>query len=370
MPDASPFDGVPGFCSEFDFWSWASALPRLILQTRTAYARFLRTSFGIRERSHQAPDTAVYPLPVPDLSVFLAGSPHSGSPGKALSAGMKEALIAKVLHVVVMSLNYLHSDLRHVPVSSLRRQPNTTQLQIFARLRGLLWACSDKGTHPLAAGRRGPHLVARLRELDQHLAAVGLTTLPYPREREVQGFIPHASEGPEALRPYRDVEPSRLKISGDGAWPLADFLGPELKLAYLEPRVLRSIPSNNLPFPDTSKEDPVKAKQLLKLWDSRGLLFLAFEPKRDRELTRVFSAYKNEESDRQIGDRRGGNSLEGRLVGPSKTLPPGYMLTAITIPPGYCAIGASTDRADFYHQALISPSRAECNAAGVYRCGF
>ncbi|CAE7480612.1 unnamed protein product, partial [Symbiodinium microadriaticum] len=244
---------------------------------------FPRTSFGIRERSHQAPDTAVYPLPVPDLSVFLAGSPHSGSPGKALSAGMKEALIAKVLHVVVMSLNYLHSDLRHVPVS------------------------------------------------------------------------------PEALRPYRDVEPSRLKISGDGAWPLADFLGPELKLAYLEPRVLRSIPSNNLPFPDTSKEDPVKAKQLLKLWDSRGLLFLAFEPKRDRELTRVFSAYKNEESDRQIGDRRGGNSLEGRLVGPSKTLPPGYMLTAITIPPGYCAIGASTDRADFYHQALISPSRAECN---------
>ncbi|CAE7670451.1 unnamed protein product, partial [Symbiodinium microadriaticum] len=184
------------------------------------------TSFGIRERSHQAPDTAVYPLPVPDLSVFLAGSPHSGSPGKALSAGMKESLIAKVLHVVVMSLNYLHSDLRHVPVSSLRRQPNTTQLQIFARLR----------------------------ELDQHLAAVGLTTLPYPREREVQGFIPHASEG-------------------DGAWPLADFLG---------------------------------------------------------------------------------NGLEGRLVGPWKTLPPGHMLTAITIPPGYCAIGASTDRADFYHQALIS----------------
>ncbi|CAE7155308.1 unnamed protein product, partial [Symbiodinium necroappetens] len=78
-----------------------------------------------------------------------------------------------------------------------------------------------------------------------HLAAVGLSTLPYPRERDVQGFIPHASEGPEALRPYRDVEPSRLKISGDGAWPLANFLGPELKLAYL---------------------DPLRTKQLLKLW--------------------------------------------------------------------------------------------------------
>ena len=49
--DASPFDGVTRFCSEFSFWSWASALPRLVFSTGTAYARFLRISICIPERA-------------------------------------------------------------------------------------------------------------------------------------------------------------------------------------------------------------------------------------------------------------------------------------------------------------------------------
>ncbi|CAE7151471.1 unnamed protein product [Symbiodinium necroappetens] len=103
---------------------------------------------------------------------------------------------------------------------------------------------------------------------------------------------------------------------------------------------------------------------ILKLWDARGLLFLALEPKQPRELTRVFAAYKNEVSDRQIGDRRGANGLEGRVVGPSTTLPPGQLLTALTVPRGYRLIGSSTDRADSNHQSMISSARAESNAIG------
>ena len=94
------------------------------------------------------------------------------------------------------------------------------------------------------------------------------------------------------------------------------------------------------------------------------MLFLSFEEKGDRELTRVFASYKNEEADRQIGDRRGANSLEGKLHGPSRFLPPGHLLINLTIPRGKVAVGAVTDRSDFYHQAAISASRAETNTVG------
>ena len=73
--DASPFDGVPSFCSQFSFWSCASALPRLAFSTGTAYARFLRISICIRERGPQALDTAIFPLPIPDLQAFADKGP-------------------------------------------------------------------------------------------------------------------------------------------------------------------------------------------------------------------------------------------------------------------------------------------------------
>ena len=257
MSEASPFDGVPDFCSEFDFWSWAGALPRLILSTRTSFAKFLRTSFCVRERGPRASDTALFPLPAPDATVFERGSlPHLPA-GEVLSQAAKEVLVSRVLHVVVMALNFLHADCRHVPVASLQREASDGQERIFSRLRGLIWVCSEQGVHSLASGRRGTHLIARLRELTLHLSSLGLSTFPYPRSDSVSGFLPHAEGGPEVLNPYRDVDPGRLKISGDGSWPLEKYLGPELRLAYLEPGVLREIPLNQLPYPAAEKEDPL-----------------------------------------------------------------------------------------------------------------
>ncbi|CAE6973303.1 unnamed protein product [Symbiodinium natans] len=202
-----------------------------------------------------------------------------------------------------MSLNFLHSDCRHVPEESLRRRPNEFHLKAYARLSSM-------------------------------------------------------------LRPYRDADPARLKITGSGEWGLEQYLGPELRLPFLEPKVLRAIPRNALPFPDTLSENRDRTLELLKLWDSRGLLYLSFEQKQPRELTRVFGAYKTDLHDRQIGDRRGANGLEGRVRGPSRELPPGHLLTCLTVPRGSKLVGASTDRADFYHQAKISASKIEGNATG------
>ncbi|CAE7766979.1 unnamed protein product [Symbiodinium sp. CCMP2592] len=277
------------------------------------------------------------PAGVPDDAGFgLASEPPSPTFDEATSKAGSEGrrvLLERVLHIVVM-------------------------------LRTMLRACSERGSHSLAAGRRGPHLIARLRELDLHLSGLGLSAFPYPRENFASGFVPHGADGPEALRPYRDADPKRLKISGRGEWPLERYLGPELLLPFLEPRVLRSIPPNSLPYPDASSEDPVRMRDLFRVWDARGLLYISTNEKAPRELTRVFGAYKSDAADRQIGDRRGANGCEGRVHGPSKLLPPGQMLTCITTKPGTKIIGASTDRADFYHQAKVSCSKAEGNAAG------
>ena len=364
VPEASPFEGVPGFSSQFSFWSWATALPRLVLSSRTSFAKFLRVSFCVRERGHPASDTALFPLPVPSITAFRPGLSLRAAPGCDLSAGQKELILERALHVLVMSLNYLHADFRHIPLCSLRLQPSALQVRIFSRLRGLLWACSDKGHHALNHGRRGPHMIARLRELSLHLSELGLSTFPYPRGETFSGYLRHTDDGPEALRPYREVDPGRLKISGEGQWRLQEYLGPELLLPYLEPKVLRGIPPNALPFPQTAGEDPLSTLELLKLWDSRGLLYLSFEEKGEREVTRVFAAYKSEVADRQIGDRRGVNSLEGKLHGPSRLLPPGHLLINLTVPAGMVAVGAVTDRSDFYHQAAVSAARAETNVVG------
>ncbi len=62
-----------------------------------------------------------------------------------------------------------------------------------------------------------------------------------------------------------------------------------------------------------------------------------------------------------IGDRRL-NAGERSLVGPSKNLPGGYMMTSMHCPRGSSLYGIVTDRKDFYHQAKVTRARAESNS--------
>ena len=66
-----------------------------------------------------------------------------------------------------------------------------------------------------------------------------------------------------------------------------------------------------------------------------------------------------------IGERRGPNSCEGRVLGPSRHLPSGPLLTNLKVARfSELLVGASTDRADFYHQVLVSDERARSNCVG------
>ena len=170
---------------------------------------------------------------------------------------------------------------------------------------------------------------------------------------------------PEALNPYKDLNASRLVLSGEANWDPSDFLDDSLCLAYREPQSLlrRSIP---LPargeVPDLGREDRAQVLALAKLWDSKGLLVLSpHPPPEDRpwEAVRIFNAAKNSSTNRQIGDRRGRNHCEGTIPGPSRFLRQGVHLGCLFLEPTTQRFSTNiTDRRDFYHQLRVPHSRA------------
>ena len=172
-------------------------------------------TFSLRWSDAVCSHTALFPLPVPKPGCFDVGSdPEAGL--RSFSKKRRKLLLDRCLHIVAMSLNFLHSNFRHVPAASLRRRPSPCQLQVLARLRDLLRACSraagSPGCAPLCFGRRGVHVVARLTELTCLLDSLGLGASPYPG-KPLPLRAGHLSGGPCALQPYRDSDPCRLKMA-------------------------------------------------------------------------------------------------------------------------------------------------------------
>ena len=67
------------------------------------------------------------------------------------------------------------------------------------------------------------------------------------------GYVGHLPGGPEELTPYRDLDASRIALSGTGSWDLSEFLDPGLVIPYLEPSVLRPPRPQALPFTRTPR---------------------------------------------------------------------------------------------------------------------
>ena len=200
----------------------------------------------------------------------------------------------------------------------------------------------------------------------------------------MQSSFAAAYELSSSLLPSRDGGvspalgcPSRA-ATGTGSWDIDKHLEwePELQVPFQDPAVLRSIP--NLPFPLAASDPPEASLALFDLWRSKGLLHFFTGPFDDRQICRTFGAYKSESADRMRGDRRGPNSLEGRVYGPCRSLPPGQQLINLCLPRWtHVLIGASTDRADFFHPIGVSIQRAKSNIVGpgfhraqLLRAGF
>lgn len=218
-------------------------------------------------------------------------------------------------------------------------------------------------------GRKSFQFGARLKELYQVLRDEGLGERSKYHQLSSEVPVDLRNDGAEELRPYRPLDASRLKITGKGQWDCTPYIGDLFYMPFLEPRFSQfevEVPDHLCP--DVSKEDPAEIEKLAKVWDARDLLNLVPSelcPQSRKYFTRVFNNYKSPEADRQIGDRRGQNWREGRILGgPSNQLPAGSTLLQI-MPERYKQglKGYATDRRDFYHQFGVSWERSCTNVA-------
>ena len=353
---------------EISFQRILSCLPRWISRSRTKFSSFLSRTFHIR-RAGSCPLSAIFPVPIPHVGLF-----DKQALPKLSVRSWRRLCFKRALHVLVIALNYIHGGMRPVPLALLGRRPTSVHLDIYRRLRSLLIACDRPDSHPMPPGRSGPELLARLIELEHFASShASLNPDPYsgslengPLPLEQVGNITEehkfcVSEEFSSIRPYRGLIASRLKITGGGDWPMADFIQGPLWLPFKEPAILRHDLPVTWPGPDFSREDRDQNLKLAKIWDSRGLLALFHENPSASLSCRVFNAHKNALVDRQIGDRRWMNGAERHPRGPSAFLPSGANVTAIHCPTAFKLVGCASDRKDFYHQAEVTRERAATN---------
>ena len=340
------------------FLSWAMALPRCLLSSRTSFSWFLRRTFSAKWQG-QPLHTVVFPLPIPFPSAF-----ESSGPGLSKKQIQRVAAM-RLTHVVCMALNYLH----HGGVPSLgevRRPPGARQVSCIRRLYNYVATCGSRQERfPCAPGRSGPELIASLVRLEAFVSLRPEFGNNYANG-DVKGKaselpVEVVNQFPE-LKPYRPLDASRLKLKGTGRWPIEDYISGPLWLPYVEPAFLLHHQSTaGLPIPSFEAESREEYLKLARRWEELGLLRLVESPPFEGAYVRVFNAYKDSQNDRQIGDRRIINHAERHTAGPSSRLPQGQMLTALRIDRNECLRGSITDRRDFYHQCAISSERAFTN---------
>ena len=342
------------------FHSWSVCLPRWISSTRTGFGFYLSHLFHLKRDGPRAPPTVLFPLPLVTSEPVSIGNPHSVS--RRIRHRDRED---RLLTVAVAALNFLYYARGFPPEELVRRQPNPLQEQAISSLRMLMRTC-DPGT-PIEvglAGRRNLQLVTRLTELTR-VAECNEVTSDFYHRKTVEATVDIDNSGNPRLAPFSGLDPHRLKITGKGDWQAAEHMPPELYLPYVEPHVLDlTEPVYERGVPPLEKQSEERTIDLFKKWDSLGLLALhgvdEVGPAPEGKV-RIFNAFKNEDVDRQIGDRRGRNAAEGRIPGPSRDLPTGPLLTRIIVPPGSGLSVCVTDRSDFYHQFAVSHERASTN---------
>ena len=344
-----------------NFNKWCSFLAISVLRTRCPFSKFLHSTLHL-PRDDMVSASPVFPLPCPFPGAF-ARMPSGLSPSRRSRIHFRRAM-----HVIVMALNFWWAGSCFIPMEHLRRTPSKSQRNFFRRLSGLMLADRPPDSFEvLKSGRRFPQLVARLCDLSDVLAKLGIGAGPY--ERTFAGHsVPLDSTRFQELEPYKALDASRLKVVGCGHFDATPFLSPELCMAYRYPDalLLDRIPlAHEYPAKMDSAQE---VEALAKIWDARGLLFIHdvdLQHERRHELVRVFNCLKNSEVDRQIGDRRGRNAVEGRVSGPSLSLPTGPDLLDFDVDPAIEKVSIiCTDRRDFYHQFATSRNRTLSNTVG------
>ena len=342
---------------EMSYPKWCALLVSNILKTRTSFASYLTKSISLSQvgsRTNLAP--TFFPIPVPMWSCF------DRMPATLSQSKRRMVHLQRAVHTMCMALNFWHAGSTFGDMELLRREPNDQHRCLYGRLVSIIRSEGLASSFSMVkSGRRFPNLVARLGELSDELIRIGGSD---PYKKTFAGVDTSLDEeARESLRPFRDLDADRLTLHGTGSWDATSFLSDYLVMPYREPLVLQG---GLQPGVRPKTRDSVEqVARLAKKWDQQGLLHLHAEPVHHGSLVKVFNCYKNIDTDRQIGDRRGQNSLECRVGGPSRDLPSGSDMTDVYLNPRTHKLCLTvTDRKDFYHQLQATKSRARSNTVG------
>ena len=342
--------------------SWPEEIVRYLKRSGTPFGHFVMKAIqSCRGVRHDAPPDALFPIPLPLDGAWIR-TPHGLSKERRLRLAFR-----RMVHLCVIALNFIHHRAPFSSLTSMRRCPGVKHVQLFARINALCRACGPtEVVSILGCGRKSHQLNARFAELLQALQCLGLEGKGYYGSGHVGQHVP-VENNTEELVPYRPLNASRLKLTGKGEWDCREFLSDLLYLPFCEPRINEfeiNVPEEEIP--DCSRVPKEEVEQLMKVWDSRGLLRLlpaSLGPRDKRWCVKVFNNYKDAHQDRQIGDRRAQNYREGKLGGPSKSLPNGSALLQVQpLRFKQKLIGCAADRKDFYHQYWITDEKASYNA--------
>ena len=344
------------------FPSWVERFVEQVIGAKTHFSFFVKSTIkSCRSGRLSSTATALFPIPFADVAIW------NGPSGLSKEKRIRVAEL-KVLHLVICGLNYQYFRQPFSVLMLLRRRPSSKHVQVFSRLLSHIRACGHSDmVSMVGCGRKSFQLSARFDELWRFLKTEGLDGGAFYGRGPTGHRVEKDDEAHEELRPYRDLDASRLRIAGEGNWDCSEYLPDLFYMVFKEPRInVFDLPFREDEVPDNSRNSHEEMLALCKVWDARGLLRIIpteLGPARIEMCTRVFNNYKNVTADRQIGDRRGANSQEGRIPGPSKALPSATSLLQLSVRRWEQAlIGSITDRKDFYHQFDVSWEKSSLNA--------
>ena len=341
-------------------FAWSRKLLKHVLAARTSFSYFVLQCLSHRDRRSCPVATALFPIPLPEMDVW-------DGPCRLGVSRRKRAAFQRVLQLVILATNFVHARDPWRSLSLMRRRPSRVHRDVFARLMALTKAGGPVEDYSVVgSGRKSAQLDARHNEVLEILQSLGLSEASKYHSGSAGRHVPLVNDRDE-LVPYRPLNAERIKLTGSANWDCSPYLSDLLYLPFVEPRIsMFDILPPAGSYPDVRGSDGSQEHALCLVWDARNLLYLVPEqlgPKHISSFTRVFGNYKNQTTDRQIGDRRGQNFKEGRISGPSRTLP--VMTTLLQLCPKIyeeVMVGSVTDRKDFLSSVpdLTRTSVAQC----------
>ena len=126
-----------------------AAMPRWILACRTFFSSLLARTFHTLPWG-ASPATVVFPLPLAHFGLFGGGASR-------LKGRQWRALLRKrLLHMVIVAVNFLEGSLNNTNVHLLGRSPNAVQRKVRSRLEALISTCDFSGHERLPLVPEGP----------------------------------------------------------------------------------------------------------------------------------------------------------------------------------------------------------------------